>query len=100
MLDESQKIDMLRKMILIRDFENAVSECKDKKFIYGGTHCCNGEEAVAVGVCSALNKDDYIVSNHRPHGHAIAKGADPKRIMAEIFGKVGGTNHGKGGSNI
>ena len=98
MLDKLQKINMLRKMILIREFENAVSECKDKKLIYGGTHCCNGEEAVAVGVCSALNKDDYIVSNHRPHGHAIAKGADPKRIMAEIFGKVGGTNHGKGGS--
>ncbi|MDE5638231.1 MAG: thiamine pyrophosphate-dependent dehydrogenase E1 component subunit alpha [Odoribacter sp.] len=89
---------MLRKMMFIREFEDVVSECKDQKLIYGGTHCCNGEEAVAVGVCAALKADDYIVSNHRPHGHAIAKGANPKRIMAEMFGRIDGTNSGKGGS--
>ncbi len=98
MLNNTQKIEILRKMIFIREFENAVAEYKDKKLIYGGTHCYNGEEAIAVGVCTALNVDDYIVSNHRPHGHAIAKGVDPKRIMAEMFGKINGTNSGKGGS--
>lgn len=98
MLNKSQKIDMLFKMMLIREFEETVTDCKERKFIYGGTHCYNGEEAVAVGVCSALNKNDYIVSNHRPHGHAIAKGVSPKSIMAEMFGKISGTNHGKGGS--
>lgn len=94
----SLKKNFLAKMMLIREFEQAVSECKDKKLIYGGTHCYDGEEAVAVGVCAALKEDDYIISNHRPHGHAIAKGVDPKRIMAEMFGKIDGTNFGKGGS--
>lgn len=98
MITKTKQIDMLRTMMLIREFENAVSEYKEKKYIYGGTHCYNGEEAVAVGVCTALNEDDYIVSNHRPHGHAIAKGVNPDKIMAEMFGKVGGTNSGKGGS--
>ncbi len=98
MPNKAQRIWMLSKMMLIREFENAVSECKDQKLIYGGTHCYNGEEAIAVGVCAALHPDDYIVSNHRPHGHAIAKGVDPKRIMAEMFGRINGTNSGKGGS--
>ena len=89
---------LLYKMALIREFENAVSEYKDTKAIYGSTHCYNGEEAVAVGVCASLNKDDYLISNHRPHGHAIAKGMDPKIIMAELFGKQTGSNMGKGGS--
>jgi len=90
--------NLLYKMLLIRWFEIAVSDCKEKKLIYGSTHCYNGEEAVAVGVCSALNNDDYIISNHRPHGHALAKGMNPKIIMAEIFGKKTGSNEGKGGS--
>lgn len=98
MFEKEQQLRMLREMMLIREFENAVSEYKDKKLIYGGVHCCNGEEAVAVGVCSSLKTDDYIVSTHRPHGHAIAKGVSPESIMAEIFGKTGGLNSGKGGS--
>lgn len=91
-------ISLLYRMILIRRFEEAVSEYKLKKMIYGSTHCCNGEEAIAVGICAALKKEDYIISNHRPHGHAIAKGIDIKYMMAEIFGKETGTNGGKGGS--
>ncbi|WP_448974481.1 thiamine pyrophosphate-dependent dehydrogenase E1 component subunit alpha [Oribacterium sp.] len=98
MLDNLMKKNMLHRMMLIREFENLASEYKDKKYIYGGVHCYNGEEAVAVGVCSALNQDDYIISNHRPHGHALAKGVDPKKIMSEMFGKSTGTNKGKGGS--
>lgn len=85
-------------MLLIREFENKVSEEKLKRNIYGSVHCYNGEEAVAVGVCTALARNDYVISNHRPHGHAIAKGMDIKPIMAEIFGKVSGANKGKGGS--
>lgn len=97
-MDNSIRKQLLYRMILIREFENAVTVCKDNRQIYGGTHCCNGEEAIAVGTCMALNRDDYIVSNHRPHGHALAKGGDPDRIMAEMFGKMNGTNSGKGGS--
>lgn len=91
-------ISLLYQMMLIRAFEEAVSECKLKKMIYGPAHCCNGEEAVAVGVCAALEKEDYIVSDHRPHGHALAKGIEPSRVMAEIFGRRTGTSGGKGGS--
>ncbi|KAI4444744.1 thiamine pyrophosphate-dependent dehydrogenase E1 component subunit alpha [Schaedlerella arabinosiphila] len=94
----NDSISLLYRMILIREFENAVSKYKLNKMIYGSAHCYNGEEAIAVGICSALKKKDYIISNHRPHGHAIAKGIEIKYMMAEIFGKEGGTNRGKGGS--
>ena len=90
--------DLLYKMILIREFENNIAKYKMQKKVYGMAHCCNGEEAIAVGICSALKKDDYLVSNHRPHGHAIAKGVEPKKIFAEIMGKETGTNAGRGGS--
>lgn len=89
---------MLYKMMLIREFENTVSDYKMKCMVYGMAHCYMGQEAIAVGVCSALNETDYIISNHRPHGHAIAKGVDVRKMMAEIFGKATGTNAGKGGS--
>lgn len=93
-----KELDMLYKMILIREFENTISKYKFNGKIYGSVHCCNGQEAVAVGVCSALKKRDYVVTNHRPHGHIIAKGAPIKSLMAEIFGKSTGCNGGKGGS--
>ena len=66
--------------------------------IPGFVHLYIGEEAVAVGTCSALRKDDYVVSTHRGHGHCIAKGADPKLMMAELFAKSTGYCKGKGGS--
>lgn len=91
-------VSMLYKMILIRTFENVISQKKMQREIYGMAHCACGQEAIAVGVCTALREDDYIVSTHRPHGHAIAKGVDIKKIMAEIMGKSTGTNKGKGGS--
>ena len=97
-LEKEQSISMLYMMILIRTFENAVSNYKMQGQIYGMAHCYNGQEAIAVGACSALNISDYIISNHRPHGHAIAKGIEPKYLMAEIFGRSTGTNAGKGGS--
>jgi pyruvate dehydrogenase E1 component alpha subunit len=69
-----------------------------QNLVPGTIHLYAGEEAVAVGVCSALQKDDYITSTHRGHGHCIAKGADMKRVMAEILGKQTGYCRGKGGS--
>lgn len=97
-LNKDLRFQLLYTMILIREFELAVSELKNKNTILGSVHCCNGEEAVSTGVCSALNKDDYLVSNHRPHGHAIAKGVSIDKMMSEMFGKATGTNGGRGGS--
>jgi pyruvate dehydrogenase E1 component alpha subunit len=97
-VNKSLSIFMLYKMMLIRSFENIVSTYKMKGEIYGMAHCYNGQEAIAVGVCSALGDADYVISNHRPHGHAIAKNLDLSQMMAEIFGKATGTNGGKGGS--
>ncbi len=88
----------LYKMMLIRAFENTIREYKLRRQIYGMAHCYNGQEAIAVGACTALKKKDYVISNHRPHGHAIAKGVNISKIMAEIFGKSTGTSGGKGGS--
>jgi len=89
---------MLRKMLEIRFFEEKVFELYGQNLVPGTIHLYAGEEAVAVGVCSTLKKEDYITSTHRGHGHCIAKGADLKRIMAEILGKKTGYCKGKGGS--
>lgn len=97
-LNKDLQIHLLNTMILIREFELKVSELKNENIVSGSVHCCNGEEAISAGVCSALNKDDYLISNHRPHGHAIAKGVSVDKMMSEIFGKITGTNGGKGGS--
>jgi TPP-dependent pyruvate/acetoin dehydrogenase alpha subunit len=88
-------------MLLIRQFELTVLEFFDhanKSKIYGTTHACIGQEAVAVGVCSALDGEDYITSTHRGHGHFLAKGGDPGRMMAELFGREGGYCRGRGGT--
>ncbi|MGB9741075.1 MAG: thiamine pyrophosphate-dependent dehydrogenase E1 component subunit alpha [Candidatus Bathyarchaeia archaeon] len=89
---------MLRKMVEIRLFEEKVFDLYAQNLVPGTIHLYAGEEAVAVGVCSNLRKDDYITSTHRGHGHCIAKGADLKRTMAEILGKKTGYCKGKGGS--
>jgi pyruvate dehydrogenase E1 component alpha subunit len=89
---------MLRKMLEIRFFEEKVFDLYGQNLVPGTIHLYAGEEAVAVGVCSALRKDDFITSTHRGHGHCIAKGADLKRTMAEILGKETGYCKGKGGS--
>jgi pyruvate dehydrogenase E1 component alpha subunit len=90
--------EMYRKMRLIRRFEERVVQLVNANEIAGTTHEYIGEEAVAVGICSALQGDDVITSTHRGHGHIIAKGGDPRRMMAELFGRVTGYNRGKGGS--
>jgi acetoin:2,6-dichlorophenolindophenol oxidoreductase subunit alpha len=89
---------MLRQMLVIRRFEERASADYHAGKIYGVVHCYIGEEAVAVGVCSALDTGDQIISTHRGHGHCIAKGADLKRMMAELYGRRTGYCKGKGGS--
>ncbi|MGI9480013.1 MAG: thiamine pyrophosphate-dependent dehydrogenase E1 component subunit alpha [Hyphomicrobiaceae bacterium] len=90
--------EMLRQMLTIRRFEERASADFLAGDIYGVVHCYIGEEAVAVGVCAALNTDDKIISTHRGHGHCIAKGADLDRMMAELYGRETGYCKGKGGS--
>jgi acetoin:2,6-dichlorophenolindophenol oxidoreductase subunit alpha len=90
--------DLLRRMWLIRVFEEKLSELYARREIVGLLHLGIGQEAVAVGICSGLSKDDYVFGGHRSHGHAIAKGADINRLMAEIAGRATGYCGGKGGS--
>ena len=90
--------EMLRQMLTIRRFEERASADYHAGKIYGVVHCYIGQEAVAVGVCAALNGDDRIISTHRGHGHCIAKGADLNRMMAELYGRQTGYCKGKGGS--
>ena len=90
--------DLHRTMLLIRRFEERIVDLVNANEIAGVTHEYVGQEAVAVGVCAALRPDDVITSTHRGHGHVIAKGADVSRMMAELLGRVGGLNKGRGGS--
>jgi pyruvate dehydrogenase E1 component alpha subunit len=89
---------MYRRMVLIRFFEEQVNELYRGAKMPGLAHLYAGEEAVAVGVCSALRQDDWITSTHRGHGHCLAKGADVARMFAELLGREPGYCRGKGGS--
>ncbi|MBA7523071.1 Acetoin:2,6-dichlorophenolindophenol oxidoreductase subunit alpha [subsurface metagenome] len=97
-LPKEQLVEMYRKMVRIRKFELKLNELFLRGLIPGTIHLCHGQEAVAVGTVSCLNKRDKIMLTHRPHGAAIAKGLDPKKMMAEILGKSDGCTKGKGGS--
>ena len=97
-LTTEKQLEMLRSMQTIRRFEERASDDYQAGAIYGVVHCYIGEEAVAVGVCAALNRDDQIISTHRGHGHCLAKGADLNRMMAELYGRQTGYCKGKGGS--
>ncbi|MGC8862619.1 MAG: alpha-ketoacid dehydrogenase subunit alpha/beta [Armatimonadota bacterium] len=90
--------EMLEKMYLIRYFEHRVVKLFRQGLIRGATHVYLGEEAIAVGACTALEPDDYITSTHRGHGHCIARGLDVKRMLAELLGRSTGYCGGKGGS--
>ncbi len=94
---ETQK-NMFRTMCVIREFDTQVRSLWMKNEIYGLAHSYVAAEAIAVGACTALNRDDYITSTHRGHGHTIAKGANVRAMMAELHGKFEGLNRGKGGS--
>src|ERR1700737_560203 len=91
-------IEMYRQMVLIRHFEELAVQLRLEDRIHGVVHPYSGQEAIAVGVCANLRVTDRIVSNHRGHGHCIAKGADVNRMMAELFGRRAGYCKGKGGS--
>lgn len=97
-LTTEKQLEMLHSMQTIRRFEERASDDYQAGAIYGVVHCYIGEEAVAVGVCAALNRDDQIISTHRGHGHCLAKGADLNRMMAELYGRQTGYCKGKGGS--
>lgn len=97
-LKKADLIEMYTKMLTIRRFEERIIQAFSEGAIPGVIHSYIGQEAVAVGVCANLRRDDRIVSNHRGHGHCIAKGAELKRMMAEIYGKKTGYCKGRGGS--
>lgn len=95
---EKKLLELYTTMLRIRHFEDRIVYLYAHGEVPGLAHLYIGEEAVAAGVCAALRDDDYITSTHRGHGHVLAKGADPKYMMAELFGKKTGYCKGKGGS--
>ena len=92
------KIGLLRRMMEIRAFEDKVFELLARDILKGASHVYAGQEAVAVGACSAISQKDYITSTHRGHGHSVAMGCDLKLMMAELCGKATGYCKGRGGS--
>lgn len=96
--DDPVLVGLYERMLLIRRFEERISELFRKNKLPGFVHLYIGQEAVAVGICSALRDDDYITSTHRGHGHVIAKGGKVTRMMAELYGRATGYCKGKGGS--
>lgn len=97
-LSKEELADIYTKMLRIRKFEETAGTLFAQGLIPGLIHLYIGEEAVAVGVCSSLKQDDYVMSTHRGHGHCIAKGGDVNKIMAELLGKATGYSKGRGGS--
>jgi TPP-dependent pyruvate/acetoin dehydrogenase alpha subunit len=97
-LTQEQLTAFLSEMLLIRRFEEKVVERFRAGDLAGFLHACIGQEAVAVGVCSALGEGDVIGSTHRAHGHVLANGTPPNEVMAELYGKAEGCSHGYGGS--
>lgn len=97
-MDAGLQVRMYTDMLRIRRFEEVVCDLFARGRLPGFYHLYIGEEAVAVGACAAINPDDYITSTHRGHGHVLAKGADTKRMMAELYAKATGYNKAKGGS--
>ena len=97
-ISTTKQFDLHRRMVRIRLFEEAAGRLAEANRLPGFLHLYVGEEAVASGVCGALNDDDHITSTHRGHGHLVAKGGDFNRMMAELMGKATGYCKGKGGS--
>ncbi|HWL17145.1 MAG TPA: pyruvate dehydrogenase (acetyl-transferring) E1 component subunit alpha [Opitutus sp.] len=97
-LKNEEKIELYRKIVRIRRFEERSLRAYQGKKIGGFLHLYIGQEAVAVGCCSLMGKDDHVITAYRDHGHAIAVGMETKPLMAELYGKVTGCSKGKGGS--
>jgi 2-oxoisovalerate dehydrogenase E1 component len=97
-LPKSKLLDLYRTMLTIRLCEEELARCHQKGLVLGACHTYVGEEAIATGICAHLTKDDVVFSTHRGHGHALAKGAHPRELMAELFGRATGLSRGRGGS--
>lgn len=97
-LSTRERVELLRRMVLIRRFEENAARHRSVGLVPGFLHPSIGQEAVAVGVSAALGPDDVLMSTHRGHGHLLGRGADPARMFAELFARTEGLNHGKGGS--
>jgi pyruvate dehydrogenase E1 component alpha subunit len=97
-MDKESLLHLYRQMLLIRTFEDKSAEMYAAAKIAGFLHLYNGQEAVAVGTISALNPDDEVVVNYRDHGWALARGTSARAVMAELYGRSGGTTGGRGGS--
>lgn len=96
--DASTCYELLARMALIRRFEEEAGRQYQRAKAGGFLHLAIGEEATIVGVSAAMREEDYLIGTYRTHGHAIARGTDPRRVMAELFGRVDGTSGGRGGS--
>ncbi|MGW4298018.1 thiamine pyrophosphate-dependent dehydrogenase E1 component subunit alpha, partial [Micromonospora chersina] len=97
-MTDSDPVRLYRTVRLIRRFEERAIKLVDAGEIVGGIHPYLGQEGVAAGVCAALRPADLVTGTHRGHGHVLAKGADPARMLAELCGRVTGLNRGRGGS--
>lgn len=97
-LTSDQLAACFRRMLRIREFEEALGDLFTRNLLGGTSHFCIGQEACAVGVVSAVWETDWLVSNHRGHGHLLARGLDPYRVMAELLGRTDGYCGGRGGS--
>ena len=96
--DPEVALELLETMALIRRFEEEAGRQYQRAKAGGFLHLAIGEEATIVGTASAMAEGDYLIGTYRTHGHAIARGTDPKYVMAELFGRVDGTSGGRGGS--
>src|SRR5947208_1760052 len=97
-LDKNQLLAAYRQMVLIRRCEEQLARAHQRGLIHGACHTYVGQEAIAVGVCAHLSADDVVFSTHRGHGHALAKGVSPEKLIAELYGRRSGCSHGRGGS--
>ena len=96
--NNKQLMDFYEKMFLIRKFEEKAGQLYGSGAIGGFCHLYIGQEAVVIGILSSVNSEDTVVTSYRDHGHIIARGVDPKLVMAELTGRSGGISKGKGGS--
>ena len=97
-LGKDQMLALYRQMLVIRRCEEQLVKSYQAGIIFGGCHTYIGEEAVATGVCAHLRTDDVVFSTHRGHGHALAKGVDPREVIGELYGRATGCSGGRGGS--
>ncbi len=93
-------LHLYRQMALIRQCEERLARSYLRGQIHGACHTYVGQEAIATGVCAHLREDDVVFSTHRGHGHALAKGLDPRQLFAELYGRETGCSRGRGGSHV